>query len=27
MAKEHNLVLITKDKHFKLVDDIEIVML
>ena len=27
IAKEHNLVLITKDKHFKLVDDIKIVML
>ncbi len=24
IAKEHNLVLITKDKHFRLVDDIKI---
>ena len=27
IASEHNLALITKDKHFKLVDNIEIVML
>ena len=27
IAKEHSLVLITKDKHFKLIDDIKIIML